>query len=182
MAVQGSEQPLLGHTAAAAPAPEPGNRGCRGAAARASRSEPARAIASRTQQPGGAQGPGAAAGPSADGSGVTLLRGNELRRDRRSPRCAPGVRRSAATARTPSVARHPARQRRRTGFCGEKIMSHFDEMTGLLYLEGQLEAETETEVSTHLSSCAECRSLLQALQKESIWLKEALAGENELIP
>jgi cytoskeletal protein CcmA (bactofilin family) len=61
-------------------------------------------------------------------------------------------------------------------------MSHFDEMTGLLYLEGQLEAETETEVSTHLSSCAECRSLLQALQKESIWLKEALAGENELIP
>ena len=54
-------------------------------------------------------------------------------------------------------------------------MSHFDEMTGLLYLEGQLEAEQEREVSAHLSSCAACRSLLQALQKENIWLKAGFA-------
>ena len=32
-------------------------------------------------------------------------------------------------------------------------MNHFDEMTGLLYLEGQLDADRAQEVKAHLSSC-----------------------------
>jgi len=61
-------------------------------------------------------------------------------------------------------------------------MNHFDEMTGLLYLEGQLEADGEREVASHLSSCADCQRILQALQKENIWLKAALRGEEEWLP
>lgn len=61
-------------------------------------------------------------------------------------------------------------------------MSHFDEMTGLLYLDRQLGAEQDREVSAHLASCSDCRNLLQALEKENMWLKEALAAEDELMP
>jgi len=61
-------------------------------------------------------------------------------------------------------------------------MSHFDEITGLFYLEGELDANREREVSTHLSACAECRRLLQALQRENIWLRESLAAQEEAIP
>jgi cytoskeletal protein CcmA (bactofilin family) len=60
-------------------------------------------------------------------------------------------------------------------------MSHLDEMTGLLYLEGQLGAEQNAEISAHLPNCGECRALVQALQKESLWLKEALIS-GEAIP
>jgi cytoskeletal protein CcmA (bactofilin family)/anti-sigma factor RsiW len=61
-------------------------------------------------------------------------------------------------------------------------MSHFDEITGLFYLEGELDARREREVSTHLSVCAECRTLLQALQRENIWLRESLAAQQEALP
>ena len=61
-------------------------------------------------------------------------------------------------------------------------MSHFDEVTALLYLEGQIDADRAREVSAHLSSCAPCRELLRALEKEGVWLREALAGEEESIP
>ena len=61
-------------------------------------------------------------------------------------------------------------------------MSHFDEMTGLFYLEGELDANREREVSTHLSTCADCRKLLQALQRENIWFRESLAAQEEAIP
>jgi len=59
---------------------------------------------------------------------------------------------------------------------------HFDEMTGLLYLEAELDASREREVTDHLSACAECRRLLQALQRENIWLRESLAAQEEAIP
>jgi cytoskeletal protein CcmA (bactofilin family) len=62
------------------------------------------------------------------------------------------------------------------------MMSHFDEMTVLLYLDGQMGAEEEREISDHLSSCDECRHLLQVLQKENIWLRQALATEEEVLP
>src|ERR1700722_2679121 len=61
-------------------------------------------------------------------------------------------------------------------------MNLFDEMTGLLYLDGQLAADGDREVASHLSSCEECRRLLQALQKENIWLKAALVGEEDWLP
>ena len=61
-------------------------------------------------------------------------------------------------------------------------MSHLDEMTGLLYLEGELDVNREREVSTHRSVCAPCRRMLQALERESIWLRESLAAQEEAIP
>jgi cytoskeletal protein CcmA (bactofilin family) len=61
-------------------------------------------------------------------------------------------------------------------------MNHFDEMAVLLYLDGQLEPEREREISDHLSACGECRNLLQALQKENIWLRQAIASEEEAVP
>ena len=61
-------------------------------------------------------------------------------------------------------------------------MSHFDEMTALLYLESQLDAEHAREIAAHSASCADCRELLHALQTEGIWLRESLAGEDEVMP
>lgn len=63
-----------------------------------------------------------------------------------------------------------------------RIDDHFDEMTGLLYLEGQLEAGRAGEVSAHLDACAACRALLHALETEGVWLREALAAQEESIP
>jgi cytoskeletal protein CcmA (bactofilin family) len=59
---------------------------------------------------------------------------------------------------------------------------HFDEMTGLLYLEGQLDAGRAGIVSAHLGSCAACRELLHALETENTWLREALTIDDESIP
>ncbi len=61
-------------------------------------------------------------------------------------------------------------------------MNHFDEMTGLLYLEGQLDPERAREVSAHMTSCAECRGLVRALEGEGVWLRQALAEESESVP
>jgi cytoskeletal protein CcmA (bactofilin family) len=61
-------------------------------------------------------------------------------------------------------------------------MSHFDEMTGLLYLEGQLDDGQASEIKEHAASCVECRKLLCALERENAWLREALAVEEEAIP
>jgi len=52
--------------------------------------------------------------------------------------------------------------------------NHFDEMTGLLYLEGQIHAGRADEVAAHAASCIECRSLLDALEREGVWLRGAL--------
>ncbi|MGH9688332.1 MAG: hypothetical protein ACRD5K_14705 [Candidatus Acidiferrales bacterium] len=60
--------------------------------------------------------------------------------------------------------------------------SHFDEMTGLLYLEGQLDAGRAHETVEHLAECASCRMLLKALERESDWLREAMAADDEPIP
>lgn len=60
--------------------------------------------------------------------------------------------------------------------------SHFDEMTGLLYLEGQLDAGRARETAQHLAECAPCRALLRALERESDWLRESLAADDEPIP
>ncbi len=62
------------------------------------------------------------------------------------------------------------------------IDGHFDEMTGLLYLEGQLDPAHVGIVSAHLSSCAGCRELLHALETEAVWLREALTADEESIP
>lgn len=61
-------------------------------------------------------------------------------------------------------------------------MNHFDEMTCLLYLDGQLEVAHARELSAHAGECAECRALLGALERESRWLRDALTEEDESVP
>ncbi len=64
----------------------------------------------------------------------------------------------------------------------DPLDDHFDEMTGLLYLEGQLEADRARGVSAHVAACGSCRELLGALEKEAVWLHEALTSDEESIP
>lgn len=61
-------------------------------------------------------------------------------------------------------------------------MSHFDEMTCLLYLDGQLDAGRARELAAHCGECAECGALLGALERESRWLHDALSEEEEALP
>jgi cytoskeletal protein CcmA (bactofilin family) len=61
-------------------------------------------------------------------------------------------------------------------------MNHFDEMTGLLCLEGQLDAAHAQEVRAHAASCAACRELLHALESEGVWLRKALEEDEESVP
>jgi cytoskeletal protein CcmA (bactofilin family) len=61
-------------------------------------------------------------------------------------------------------------------------MSHFDEMTALLYLESQLDADHARDIAAHAASCEECRELLHALETEGVWLRESLVAEDESVP
>ena len=61
-------------------------------------------------------------------------------------------------------------------------MSHLDEMTCLLYVDGQLDAARVVELSVHLDGCPECRRLLVALQHETLAVSQALREENEPLP
>jgi cytoskeletal protein CcmA (bactofilin family) len=61
-------------------------------------------------------------------------------------------------------------------------MIHFDEMVCLLYLEGQLDPPRAAEIRAHAAACAQCRVLLQALERESKLLSSALLEENEPVP
>jgi len=61
-------------------------------------------------------------------------------------------------------------------------MNHFDEMTALLCLEGQLDAAHGQEVRAHAASCAVCRELLHALESEGMWLRKALEEDEESVP
>ncbi len=59
---------------------------------------------------------------------------------------------------------------------------HFDEMTCLQYLEGQLERTRALELSAHTERCGECRALLGALERESRLLTRAVREEDEPVP
>lgn len=61
-------------------------------------------------------------------------------------------------------------------------MAHFDEMTCLLYLDGQLDALRSGELELHARSCTPCRSLLAALDHESTFLRAAVTEEDESVP
>ena len=61
-------------------------------------------------------------------------------------------------------------------------MIHFDEMACLLYLEGQLEPARAREMALHAGECADCRTLLHALERESHVLSAALTEDNEAMP
>jgi cytoskeletal protein CcmA (bactofilin family) len=59
---------------------------------------------------------------------------------------------------------------------------HLDEMTCLMYIERQLERVRAAEVSAHTQECAQCRTLLRALERESRLLTRALFEEDEPLP
>jgi cytoskeletal protein CcmA (bactofilin family)/predicted anti-sigma-YlaC factor YlaD len=62
------------------------------------------------------------------------------------------------------------------------IDDHLDEMTLLLYVEGQLERKRAQEVSAHTQDCPACRTLLRALERESRLLTRAMLEEDEPLP
>jgi cytoskeletal protein CcmA (bactofilin family)/predicted anti-sigma-YlaC factor YlaD len=61
-------------------------------------------------------------------------------------------------------------------------MNHFDEMTCMQYLDGQLERDRAVELATHMDSCPACRRLLSALEGETGLLRTALTEEDEAVP
>jgi cytoskeletal protein CcmA (bactofilin family) len=62
------------------------------------------------------------------------------------------------------------------------LNEHLDEMTCLLYVEGQLERKRGQEVSAHAQDCLPCRTLLRALERESRLLTRAMLEEDEPLP
>jgi hypothetical protein len=60
--------------------------------------------------------------------------------------------------------------------------NHFDEMTCLQYLEGQLERTRALELSAHTERCGDCRALLSALERESRLLTRSMREEEEPVP
>jgi cytoskeletal protein CcmA (bactofilin family) len=60
--------------------------------------------------------------------------------------------------------------------------NHFDEMTALLFLEGQLPEDRRGVFQSHLASCPECRELVRALKNEDVWLRNSLTEPDEMVP
>jgi cytoskeletal protein CcmA (bactofilin family) len=61
-------------------------------------------------------------------------------------------------------------------------MNHYDEMTFLQYLEGNLERVRAVELSSHTQHCETCRLLLGTLQRETNLLSHALREQDEAVP
>jgi len=61
-------------------------------------------------------------------------------------------------------------------------MQHLNEMTCLLYLEGQLDRARAQDVSKHIEECSTCRTLLRALERESRLLTRVMLEEEEALP
>jgi cytoskeletal protein CcmA (bactofilin family) len=59
---------------------------------------------------------------------------------------------------------------------------HLDEMSCMLYLEGQLERARALEVSNHTQTCSACRTLLRAMERESRLLTRAMMEDEEPLP
>ena len=64
----------------------------------------------------------------------------------------------------------------------EHLVEHLDEMTGMLYVEGQLDRNRAQQVSAHTQECSSCRTLLRALERESRLLTRAMLEEDEPLP
>ena len=59
---------------------------------------------------------------------------------------------------------------------------HLDEMSCMLYLEGQLDRARALEVSNHTQTCSACRTLLRAIERESRLLTRAMMEDEEPLP
>jgi len=64
----------------------------------------------------------------------------------------------------------------------DKMMQHLDEMTCLFYIERQLDRARAQEVSGHAQDCAQCRTLLRAMERESRLLTRAMLEQEEALP
>jgi cytoskeletal protein CcmA (bactofilin family) len=64
----------------------------------------------------------------------------------------------------------------------EHLDNHLDEMSGMLYVEGQLDRNRAQQVSAHAQDCPSCRTLLRALERESRLLTRAMLEEDEPLP
>lgn len=65
----------------------------------------------------------------------------------------------------------------------ERAMAgHLDELTCLLYLEGEMDRGRAREVSAHTEQCTACRTLLRTLERESRLLTRALVEEDDALP
>src|SRR5499425_370306 len=62
------------------------------------------------------------------------------------------------------------------------MAEHLDEMSCMLYLEGQLDRARAMEVSNHTQTCPACRTLLRAIERESRLLTRAMMEEEEPLP
>jgi cytoskeletal protein CcmA (bactofilin family) len=62
------------------------------------------------------------------------------------------------------------------------VDDHVDEMTCLLYLDAQLESDLARNLAAHVEACADCRRLLNSLERESQLLHESLVEEDEAVP
>ncbi|MGB6429463.1 MAG: zf-HC2 domain-containing protein [Candidatus Acidiferrales bacterium] len=61
-------------------------------------------------------------------------------------------------------------------------IKHFDEMTCLLYLEGELDAARAQELRAHAATCESCGAMLRALGQESLVLTRAFTEIDEMLP
>jgi len=68
------------------------------------------------------------------------------------------------------------------GHVDDHLDDHLDEMTGMLYVEGQLDRQRAQLVSAHAQNCGSCRTLLHALERESRLLTRAMLEEDEPLP
>jgi cytoskeletal protein CcmA (bactofilin family) len=64
----------------------------------------------------------------------------------------------------------------------DPLDEHLDEMTGMLYVEGQLDRDRAQRASAHAQDCSSCRTLLRALARESRLLTRAMLEEDEPLP
>ena len=64
----------------------------------------------------------------------------------------------------------------------EHLDNHLDEMSGMLYVEGQLDRNRAQQVSAHAQDCPSCRTLLRALEREARLLTRAMLEEDEPLP
>src|SRR5215475_7593292 len=64
----------------------------------------------------------------------------------------------------------------------DEPLDHLDEITCLMYAERQLDRARAQAVSAHAESCASCRTLLRALDRESRLLTRAMLEEDEPLP
>ncbi len=71
---------------------------------------------------------------------------------------------------------------KREGQMASDLGGHLDEMTCLLYLEGQLDTARARHVSSHTEDCGDCRTLLRALERESRLLTRAMVEDDEPLP